>query len=90
MSNDNGLVVFLRPAVQLHTAAAKQQALDVHLCRGRGLELVSGKIGVMGGVDEVMVEGLTHVVGLVEVLQVNHIVLLAHQILHQALGAEPV
>ena len=38
--SDNDLVI-LRPTVQLHTPTPQQQALNVHLCGGVGLQLVT-------------------------------------------------
>ena len=37
--DDDGIVFW--PAVQLHTASAHQQTLDVHLCRGVGFQLMT-------------------------------------------------
>ena len=41
MRDDDVLAVVAGPAVQLHAAAAQEQALDVHLAGGGGAELVA-------------------------------------------------
>ena len=40
----------------------------------------TGEVGVVGGVDEVVVEGLVHVVVLVQVDHIQYV--LTHQVLH--------
>lgn len=48
------------------------------------------QVCVVGGVDEIVVERLAHVMSLIEVAQIQNVVLLAHQILHQSFGAQPI
>ena len=68
---DDGLLVFTLsvPTVQLHTAAAGQQDLSVHLDTGFPPELSAAEICVVRGVDVVVGQGLIHI--LVDVQPAN-------------------
>lgn len=49
------------PAVYLYAATALEQSSHISICGGGSRQLVALKVRVVGGVDEVVGQGLRHV-----------------------------
>ena len=64
--------------------AARQQHLAIHLHRRLPAELPAGQVGVVGGADEVVRQGLVHVLVQLQPVQEHRRVLVRHQVATEA------
>ena len=89
--SDDGLLIaaFAVPAIQFDTAAAGQKCLPIHFDRRFATELSAAQVGVVGGVDVVMGQGLIHFHVNVQPIQKDGRVVVGHQVADEPVFTQP-
>ena len=84
---DDGTPIVSIPAVQLHTATAREEDLPVELHGGLALQLVAGQVGVVTGGDVVVRQRAVHL-RLLKVVSPRRSVLQIHHVASKTFETE--